>query len=171
MRKYEGKIAEEYDRQRRNNKAYQWQQQIVEAILLKHKPPRILDAPIGTGRFLPVYRQFPCVVLGLDISLDMIHQAKHKKTPDNVILLFGDIFDIGWPEFVVCTRFFGHLNNSKKQLLFSKIESRLLLSHGPDAYQYFRLHNLNILETAEYGDGKHYVSLIERSRDVRAGTD
>lgn len=170
MRKYEGERAQTYEEKRKGNKAWQWQQEIVEDILQRYQPRGVLDVPVGTGRFFEVYKKINAAVLGVDISKDMLKIASEKGY--EIPLIQADIFKLQWewPEFVVSTRFFGHLKSDKKRNEFlAKVTDRLLFSHGPNAYQYIRKQNLTIIETHDFEDGKHCISLVERSRDIHSG--
>ncbi len=167
MRKYEGERAQTYDEKRAGNKAYQWQQAIVEDILRRHKPTHVMDAPVGTGRFFPIYEELGCDVIGIDISSDMLTIAQ-SKNKNNYVLLKANAFLIQWPSFVISTRFFGHLGKADKKRFLDKVTSRLLISHRPEDYQYFKPAKLTIIETHEYEDGRHCISLVERSGDIRS---
>ena len=170
MRKYEGERAQTYDQKREGNKPYQWQQSIVEKVLSRHQPVLVMDAPVGTGRFFPVYEKLGCSVVGLDISQDMldIALAKAKKVNCVLVLVREDLFEVKWLHFVVSTRFFGHLNKTDKRKFLDKVNHRLLISHRPEDYQYFKPAKLTIIETHEYEDGRHCISLVERSGDIRS---
>ncbi len=170
MRKYTGLRAANYNKDRAHNKAFRWQQEVVKKILLRLQPRQVLDAPVGTGRFFEVYQQFPCKVLGIDISPDMLEQAQSIR-PENVLLIQTDLFKVEWPEFVVSTRFFGHLKSREnKNRFLSKTQKQLLFSHGPEAYEFIAENNLEVQETYEMGDGKHCITLVERSRSIHPRT-
>ena len=51
----------------------------------------ILDVPLGTGRFLPIYRSKEIQTIGLDISADMLKQAKNKmEKTERTQMIIGD---------------------------------------------------------------------------------
>lgn len=68
----------------------------------------LLDVPCGTGRFFPIYKELGFRVLGLDISEDMLHQARVKDP--NAQLAVAD-FAKGLPiadkvaDVTVCSQF------------------------------------------------------------------
>jgi len=161
MRKYDGERAFTYEKTRVNNEAWQWQQVAVESILHRYKPCHVLDAPVGTGRFFGVYREIGADVIGIDVSRDMLDIARAKGF--DYTLLVADLFEARWPNFVVSTRFFGHLTHRKKIKFLAKVREYLLFSHGFDAYEYIAKENLEIIETHEMGDGRHCVSLVKRN--------
>ena len=89
---YHGEIAENYELKRARR--YWWHEEIK--ILKKFlsfipKGARVLDVPVGTARFLPLYLKNQMSMTGLDISSDMLDQAiKHQGD-----LLNGCQLDIG----------------------------------------------------------------------------
>lgn len=52
----------------------------------------ILDIPLGTGRFLDLYKKYPVKIIGIDVSEDMMKQAKAKDP--SIDARIGDILDI-----------------------------------------------------------------------------
>ncbi len=116
---FKGDIARRYDQVR--GKRYRWYQElnVVREITGNFKPESsILDVAIGTGRFLPFYAKKQHVVYGIDISKDMLQQAKIKLNPHhagNVALgnmathlINGDAENIPLPDksinYVICIR-------------------------------------------------------------------
>jgi GAF domain-containing protein len=73
---YEGDAAEHYDESRKNRTVFNWEEHIVGE-LLKEAPTgtRVLDVPVGTGRFIPTYVRLGLEVVGLDFSRDMLDEA------------------------------------------------------------------------------------------------
>jgi len=68
-------------------------EQEVVASFLKELPRGaiILDVPVGTGRFIPCYRETALRWYGLDISRDMLREAKRTAVAEaKLILLYGD---------------------------------------------------------------------------------
>lgn len=71
----------------------------------------VLDAPFGTGRFMPIYQEYEFQVTALDTSMDMINQAI-RKYPDGmsgVSVLINSLDNIPLADnsvdAVVCYRF------------------------------------------------------------------
>lgn len=83
-RKYTGKAAAGYDAKRENSQKWQEEDRIITDYLSTvTSGATVLDVPVGTGRFIPycVSRQFD--YWGVDVSIDMLDQAK-KKIPDEL---------------------------------------------------------------------------------------
>ncbi|MGM0567673.1 MAG: class I SAM-dependent methyltransferase [Elusimicrobiota bacterium] len=126
-KRYKGEIAENYEKKRKKSFVWEKEQLIVEYFLRKiievQPNPTILDIPVGTGRFLPVYNNLPVgEVIGIDISEDMISLAKKKlsKTPNSKIeFRRGNVMDVSTYEFnpsvIVCTRLFWWLHEKEVQ--------------------------------------------------------
>lgn len=91
--KYHGKIASGYEARREESPKWILEQRIIQD-MLGDLPPgtRVLDCPVGTGRFLPFYQDKEFQVLGMDISEDMIGQAAMKvRIPEFVQFAVGDV--------------------------------------------------------------------------------
>ena len=72
----------------------------------------VLDAPVGTGRFFPLYKALDCDVVGIDISTDMLAIAEERARQlrmGRVTLTRGDLTETGIGEatadVAVCMRF------------------------------------------------------------------
>jgi len=100
---YTGARAQAYEAKRISQSDWIAENDIVQEFL-KDKSGVLLDCPVGTGRFFPLYTRFQAV--GLDISPDMLKEAEKKGkwgellTGDVKNLPFGDkYFDVA-----VCIR-------------------------------------------------------------------
>lgn len=95
-RKYTGNVATGYDEKREKSAKWIEENEIIHK-LLEPIPDGswVLDAPIGTGRFLAHYAERGFLVNGLDLSEDMLKIA-HDKAPENITLnLFkGSVTDL-----------------------------------------------------------------------------
>ena len=111
-KQYFGKEAENYDLERTNDirkrVILNKQKQILSDFLNNTKKGKILDVACGTGFYFDVYPQKE--IYGIDISEEMLLQAKEKKKVKNVLvadakkLPFKDeTFDV-----VISTRFIMH---------------------------------------------------------------
>lgn len=91
--KYTGAVAAGYDAKREQSPKWICEQRIIEQWIDEMPEGSvILDAPCGTGRFFPAYERNKHLVLGLDISPDMIAQAKAKITqPSQFKFGIGDV--------------------------------------------------------------------------------
>ena len=71
----------------------------------------VLDVPVGTGRFFPLYMARKLTVCGIDVSEDMLEQAARHAADigADVALAKGDIRDLAFPDshfdLVLCVRF------------------------------------------------------------------
>lgn len=91
--KYVGAVAQNYDAKREQSPKWICEQRIIEAWIDEMPEGSvILDAPCGTGRFFSAYERNKHLVLALDISPDMIAQAKAKITqPSQFKFGIGDV--------------------------------------------------------------------------------
>jgi len=91
-RKYVGEIASGYNAKREDSPKWQAEQRIVENMLADmHKGMWVLDCPVGTGRFLPFYEQKGLLVNALDLSKDMLGEARALAGPNVRKLHLGDV--------------------------------------------------------------------------------
>ena len=77
--RYTGARAQDYDARREGTAKWEAEQAIVER-LLRSLPSgcSLVDIPVGTGRFLPLYRQLGIHATGMDVSQDMLARAREK---------------------------------------------------------------------------------------------
>ena len=106
--RYTGPVAQQYDARRAGTAKWQKEQDLVERILSQFPPgSSVVDIPVGTGRFLPVYRQLGITATGLDVSADMLARARERC--GNAALRLSDIRRIdasdGEYDAAVCVRF------------------------------------------------------------------
>ena len=101
--RYYGSTARDYDRKRSHKPCWAREQAAVEKFV-RYGP--VLDVPVGTGRYLDIYRRKGLEFQGLDASDEMIAQAR-KKCPD-LRAQRGTVLDLpfGNKQFgtVVCSR-------------------------------------------------------------------
>lgn len=111
---YEGYGVDEathYEAERKKEFLWWQEETFVSDYFQSHRPRTLLDAPVGTGRFLERYGNVPEVV-GVDISEAMLAQS-YRKLADprlaQVKLRRGDIFKLEFSdnyfELTVCWRF------------------------------------------------------------------
>lgn len=106
---YTSDVAHSYDSDREVEDIWQIEQKYIEKEVNDFtKDAKLLDIPIGTGRFIPVYERRGIQVLGVDISSDMLAEAFKKKTSDSISLELGDARNIRAGnqsfDYVVCWR-------------------------------------------------------------------
>lgn len=110
--RYVGGTATQYERIRASGKKWASENQAVEQ-LLTHVPEgsKILDVPVGTGRFFPYYKARHFETFGIDSSADMIAQARVRagQVGLEVQLDQGDIRALPFADdsfdLAVCIRF------------------------------------------------------------------
>ena len=75
--KYKGDIARRYNERRVNEPKWIKEQEIFSNILGSlPEAASIIDVPLGTGRFIPFYRKYNLKCEGVDISIDMLNEAR-----------------------------------------------------------------------------------------------
>jgi len=112
---YDKEIASTYEKDRVVEPIWDKEQVFVRDFLKTVLPSStILDLPVGTGRFLPYYAEFDQNVIGLDISENMLDEAKEKiglfKNATQVKLGPGDITQLPLEglsiDYSICWRLF-----------------------------------------------------------------
>lgn len=111
--RYFGGRAQNYDKVRSVQPAWRAEFHALEGIGVGlGQNLRVLDLPVGTGRFFPIYAKLDWVVTGLDSSKDMLREADvngEKLLKDSYSLVLGDArrldFADGTFDGVVCFRF------------------------------------------------------------------
>lgn len=101
--KYYGRHATGYDAARQRTARWAAEQAAVEAFVSRGP---VLDVPVGTGRYFDIYRAQGLEVTGLDISPDMIAEARSKDATAEIVegSIFAMPFSDGQFSTVVCTR-------------------------------------------------------------------
>lgn len=110
--RYQGEVAERYLERRTSTPQWQREQMVVGTMIDSFPEGScILDTPVGTGRFLPLYCEGNHVAHGLDISSHMLRQAESMGSSKGrfELLIQADMESIPAPhsayDYVVCTRF------------------------------------------------------------------
>ena len=109
---YHETVAENYESRRSKQHWWHEETKILEKFLaLIPQGTKVLDVPLGTARFLPLYIQNKMSMTGLDISSDMLDQAKilRGNSLNGCQLDIGDATDLPYADnyfdLVVCFRF------------------------------------------------------------------
>ena len=109
---YHGTVAENYESRRLEQHWWHEETKILEKFLtLIPQGANVLDVPVGTARFLPLYIQNRMSMTGLDISSDMLDQAKKLRgdSLNGCQLDIGDATNLSYADnsfdLVVCFRF------------------------------------------------------------------
>lgn len=94
--RYTGAVAETYDDQRAGKPTWAAENAAVDKWLgIIGTGARVLDIPVGTGRFLAAYRRRYMGVIGMDVSADMLAQARSKDAAADLVI--GNILAIDLP--------------------------------------------------------------------------
>lgn len=103
---------------------------VVRSVLKKFKPGDVLDAACGTGRYSEFLNSLGHKVTGVDLSLDMLSQAR-KNRSKQINFLQGNLTEIPLKDesvdLAICTLTFTHFPNIGKAL--SEL-SRVVCSKG-----------------------------------------
>lgn len=109
--KYGADEAAGYEELRKKETLWWQEEQFVANYFANHQPRCILDAPVGTGRFLSHYVNAQ-EVIGTDISEQMLAESARKLADTrlaHVVLQRGDIFKLDFPanhfNLTICWRF------------------------------------------------------------------
>lgn len=109
---YRGQNARKYNEKRESDSKWVAEQAVLAALFAKVPDGlRTLDIPVGTGRLFPFYRDKGFAGTGLDVSPDMLAEARaHAEALGIAVdLRIGDIRNIAFPDghfdLVMCIRF------------------------------------------------------------------
>jgi ubiquinone/menaquinone biosynthesis C-methylase UbiE len=106
---YTRDIASSYEEDRKVEEHWREEQSYAEMII-KAMPAgsRVLDIPVGTGRFFDYYQANDIQVVGIDISESMLVEARKKAESSSIKLFLGDARSLDYPDkvfdFVLCWR-------------------------------------------------------------------
>lgn len=135
-RYYVGRVAETYDATRSVKPA--WADEHAAVAKLIGNPSTVLDAPVGTGRFAPLYAECGVrSVLGVDASPDMLKRARAAMRRHRIDCTLH-VHDLMTPipaergafEVAIMTRFLGLLFEDEVPVVLANVlavSSRLLV--------------------------------------------
>ena len=136
--RYTGKTAVDYEKERTCDDQWGKENFAVNHILKHIKPKTLLDIPIGTGRFISLYKENNISTTGVDISWDMIRESEKKNNdlPYKIKILKGSIFSLDFLknsfECSVCMRFLNWIDEEKLFIalksLYDKSEKYIIIS-------------------------------------------
>jgi len=105
--KYNRNVAINYDDDRKEEEHWIAENAYIEILYKKSKITRLLEIPVGTGRFLKYYNNVE-EITGVDISSEMLEVANKNNSNLNVKLMVGDAFNLEFEnnyfQHVVCFR-------------------------------------------------------------------
>jgi SAM-dependent methyltransferase len=109
---YRGQTALEYELRRSDSTIWRRENETLDDLLralnLSLDRPVVIDVPVGTGRFLDIYGQLGWNAHGLDISEEMLVQARRRGTPTTALVCANaNALPIGSEtvDVAVCIRF------------------------------------------------------------------
>lgn len=116
--KYRGAMASNYEAKRKKQLRWHQENKIVTDMLSALPPGSVLDAPVGTGRFLPLYKKLKLTGLGIDTSVEMLKQARRKSGADRLTLRIGNLLLDNLPsaQTAVCVRFLDLIDEPAMQI-------------------------------------------------------
>lgn len=137
-RQYRGKMASGYDEKRLKQRRWHEEDRIVGEMLRNvadlQTAGRLLDCPVGTGRFLQLYNKMSINGVGIDSSEEMLALARKKlgrKQRDHFHLMQGSAAaipdDIGVFTTCVAVRFFNLLEPEALKKCFGEMSR---VTHG-----------------------------------------
>ncbi len=110
-KRFFGKRAEGYDERRSGRPHWAIEHAAVYAMLVGFpEGASVLDMPVGTGRYAPIYKTLGLMAIGIDASEDMLTVAKQKidALGFTMDLIRGDALDLPIADetfdAVVCSR-------------------------------------------------------------------
>ena len=90
---YRGRVAESYEANRSSSEVWAREDALIEEILGDLRIPAgglVLDAPVGTGRFVQLLGRYDVRLLGIDVSDEMLEQARVRGKTDGMFAV-GDL--------------------------------------------------------------------------------
>jgi len=124
--KYDENVANSYDTDRQEEEHWMLENTYIKNFYKNLQISRLLDLPVGTGRFLEYYENVNNII-GIDISDDMLNIAKEKtkNLQSNILLLKGDAFNLNYPDsyfmHTVCFRLLHLIPPEERQKLFNEL--------------------------------------------------
>jgi ubiquinone/menaquinone biosynthesis C-methylase UbiE len=96
--KYDNLVSTNYDESRQSERHWIEENKFIEDYINKQQINNLLEIPVGTGRFLQYYTKNIISVTGIDVSEDMLNEARKKlsslRPQCSVSLEQGDIFNL-----------------------------------------------------------------------------
>jgi ubiquinone/menaquinone biosynthesis C-methylase UbiE len=133
--RYRGSRARDYNRRRERTALYQREQDTIDGFLAQlPEGSSIVDVPVGTGRYLELYKKHNLAVTGLDVSEDMLAEAREEAATLSldVALRREDIRHIAAPDggfdTVLCMRFLNWLDTAGLETVMTEL-TRVAGSH------------------------------------------
>jgi SAM-dependent methyltransferase len=130
VRRYSSRGAQRYDA-RRQSVRWAAEAEAFELFYARVNPRKVLDLPVGTGRFFDTYAKHGASVVGVDISNNMLAEAA-KRIPvgADIRLERADVLDLqptatlgrGY-DLIVCMRFVYWLRPNELAIMLEKFHA------------------------------------------------
>jgi ubiquinone/menaquinone biosynthesis C-methylase UbiE len=123
---YRGDIAHNYENDRIVETIWDKEQNFINDYFSQsEKGSSVLDIPVGTGRFIDLYLKKEMKVIGIDISDDMLSEARNKfRDNENIKLEQGEVrflpLNDASVDHVVCWRLVHLLNSNDLDKMISE---------------------------------------------------
>ena len=130
LQRYSGSSALRYDAKRRDTPRYKSEEAVFEEMYSLVEPRKVLDVPVGTGRWLAFYELRGATVTGLDLSQDMLDIAATKAPTARGMaqLRRANLLDRtaisdlrGKFDLIVCVRFLNWLSTDEVEIALSNL--------------------------------------------------
>jgi ubiquinone/menaquinone biosynthesis C-methylase UbiE len=133
--RYRGSRARDYNRRRERTALYDREQATIDAFLAQvPQGSSLVDVPVGTGRYLELYKKHNLAVTGLDVSDDMLAEARAEADALSLAatLRREDVRHISVPDggfdTVLCMRFLNWLDTAGLETVMTELV-RVARSH------------------------------------------
>jgi ubiquinone/menaquinone biosynthesis C-methylase UbiE len=166
--RYVGKTATGYDAKRDRTAKWDREQEHVARLLgTLARDSRVVDIPVGTGRFVKLYAELGLAATGFDISRDMLEEARQKalEAGATVELREGDIRSISAPDrafdAALCIRFLNWVDLEGFRVALRELAR---VSRADLIVTIRHYAPLRDLERSVHGVGRLARQLVRRSR-------
>jgi SAM-dependent methyltransferase len=116
--RYKGSVATDYVKRRENTPQWKMETKHVGTFVSRFAARRVLDLPVGTGRFMDLFAKYNNSVIGLDSSQEMVNLARQQAElfgTKIICLETADALHLDHErynaDFAVCIRFMNWLDN------------------------------------------------------------
>lgn len=115
IQQYSGEGARDYDNRRQHSSRFKREVEVFSQLTTGVQASCVIDAPIGTGRWVETYHERGWRVVGVDLSADMLKQASRKVQSvgsQKIQLVRGNLLDAKFTaglnerfDLAICIRF------------------------------------------------------------------
>jgi SAM-dependent methyltransferase len=163
--RYKGEGAASYNTVRSTSERWRQEHATVRDMLSAYAGATVLDIPVGTGRFVPIYKELGCRLVGVDISPDMLAETRRAAEAEGYAPDALELADAtGLPghfqaDVAVSVRFFNWLDEPRARLAFTNI------AKAARRAMIFSLTSVDLDKLPE-GEREHRAAAIARSHTL-----